>query len=367
MKIPLVDLSKQYAELGGEIDAALKGACERSQFILGPAVEKFEAGFAEFNGVNHCAAVNSGTSAIHLALLAAGIGPGDEVICPTWTFIATIEAVLYAGAKPVLTDCDERTFCMTPELFEEAITPATKAVIPVHIYGYPCRMEEIVQIANKHGIAVIEDAAQSHGASYAGKMTGSFGKAGCFSFYPSKNLGAFGEGGAIVSDDADFIAKVKRLRSHGESERYVHAELGFNMRMSGFQGAILGVKLPHLAEWNEKRRQAGSAYRKALAGTELIFPPEDGEKERQVYHLFVVRSPKRDALREFLTEKGVGTAIHYLKPTHKQPMWTAMFGEQKPLPVSEKLAGEILSLPMYPELTGDQINYIAECVREFHA
>ncbi len=367
MKIPLVDLSAQYAVLGAEIDAALKGACERSQFILGPAVESFEAGFAGFTGTKFCAAVNSGTSALHLALIAAGVRPGDEVVCPTWTFIATIEAVLYAGAIPVLTDVDERTYCMTPEAFSAAITPKTKAVIPVHIYGYPCRMDEIMRIANERGIAVVEDAAQAHGASYAGKPAGSFGKAGCFSFYPSKNLGAFGEGGAIVSDDADFIAKVKRLRSHGESERYIHAELGFNMRMCGFQGAILGVKLPHIAGWNDKRREAGAMYRKALADTPLTLPPEDGDKERQVYHLFVVRAPKRDELREFLTSKGVGTAIHYLKPSHKQPMWTGLFGEHPLLPVSEKLAEEILSLPMYPELGAEQIEYIAGCVREFYS
>lgn len=367
MKVPLIDLSLQYAGLESDIDAALKGACERSQFILGPAVEKFEAEFAGFIGAEACVAVNSGTSALHLALLAAGVGPGDEVICPAWTFIATVEAVLYAGAKPVLTDVDESTYCLTPAGFEAAITPATKAVIPVHIYGYPCDMDGIMRVAAGRGITVIEDAAQSHGATFGGKMTGSFGLAGCFSFYPSKNLGAFGEGGAIVSNEPDFISRLKKLRSHGESERYIHAELGFNMRMSGFQGAILGVKLPHLSKWNEMRRDAAALYYKALNGTPLTLPPKDGEKTGQVFHVFAVRSKERDKLREFLTEKGVGTAIHYLRPTHLQPMWMAMFGEHPPLPVSEKLANEILSLPMFPEITPEQIEYVGGCVREFYS
>jgi len=367
MKIPLVDLGQQYGELKSEIDASLRSICEKTQFILGPSVADFEAAFAEYCGTKGCVAVNSGTSALHLALLAAGIGPGDEVICPSWTFIATIEAVMYTGATPILIDSDEETYNTGPDAVRAAITEKTKAIILVHLYGHPVRMSEVMEMAQERGIAVIEDAAQAHGAMLDGKRVGSIGDIGCFSFYPSKNLGAFGEGGAVTSNNEEWLAHIRSLRSHGETERYVHGEIGFNMRMSGFQGAVLGIKLKHLDVWNEKRRTAASMYRNALKGTPLILPADDRSNTKQVYHMFVVRAPKRDELRASLTEKGIGTGIHYLRPTHKQPLWISRFGDHRPLPVSERLADEVISLPIFPELSEEQVSYIAGSIKEFYA
>ncbi|MEP0814947.1 MAG: DegT/DnrJ/EryC1/StrS family aminotransferase [bacterium] len=367
MKVPLLDLGAQYRAIKPEIDAALLGACEKTQFILGPAVADFEARFAEYCGVAACAAVNSGTNALFLPLHFLGIGPGDEVICPSWTFVATAEAIMYTGATPVLVDCDPVTFNITADAVEAAITERTKAIMPVHLYGRPCDIEGICRVAAARGIPVIEDAAQAHGAAVGGKRVGSFGRFGAFSFYPSKNLGAFGEGGAVVSDDADAIARIKRLRAHGEIERYIHGELGFNMRLEGFQGAVLGVKLAYLERWNEERRRVGGAYRKALSGTPVTMMADDAPGMRQVYHLMVVRAPKRNELRAFLESKGIGTAIHYLLPVHKQPLWLEKYGDNLSLPVSETLADEILSLPMYPEMADEQIEYVCAAVKEFYS
>lgn len=366
MQIPLVDLSHQYRELADDISAALSSVCSKTAFILGPSVTSFENAFAEYLGVKHCIAVNSGTSALHLALLALEVGPDDEVICPSWTFIASIEAILYTGATPVLVDSDIETFNISPTAVIDAITPRTKAIMPVHLYGRPAAMDELTNIARDNGIAIIEDAAQAHGALYRGAYAGAIGEIGCFSFYPSKNLGAYGEGGAVTTNSDELAAKVRMMRSHGEIERYIHKTIGYNYRMSGFQGAVLGVKLPYLDRWNDGRRAVADMYYKALAGTPLTLPPLDDDDMHQVYHVFVCRAPERDKLRAFLTEKGIGTGIHYLLPTHQQPLWLDLFGEHTPLPVSEKLAKEALSLPMFPELTQEQVDYIAEAVREYY-
>lgn len=366
MQIPLVDLSHQYCELADDINSALVNVCSKTAFILGPAVTSFETAFADYLGIKHCIAVNSGTSALHLALLALEVGPNDEVICPSWTFIASIEAILYTGAKPVLVDSDIGTYNISPSAVREAITPRTKAIMPVHIYGRPAAMDELTNIARENGIAIVEDAAQAHGAIYRGSYCGAIGEIGCFSFYPSKNLGAYGEGGAVTTNNDELAYHVRMMRSHGEIERYVHKVIGYNYRMCGFQGAVLGVKLPYLDRWNEGRRKVADMYHGALSGTPLTLPPLEEEDTYQVYHVFVCRAPERDKLREFLTSKGIGTGIHYLLPTHKQPLWLDMFGEHPSLPVSELLANEALSLPMFPEVTQEQVDYIADSVREFY-
>jgi dTDP-4-amino-4,6-dideoxygalactose transaminase len=366
MTVPLVDLSRQYREIEAEIRAALTGVLDKTQFILGAAVGDFERKFADYLGVKHVVAVNSGTSALHLALLALDVGSGDEVICPSWTFIATIEAVLYTGATPVLVDCDPITYNISPDAIRSALTARTKAILPVHLYGRPAEMAEIAAIAREHGIAVVEDAAQAHGARYRGAYAGAIGDVGCFSFYPSKNLGAYGEGGAVTTNNDEIAHKVRMLRSHGEIERYVHQTLGFNMRMEGFQGAVLGVKLRYLDRWNEKRRDAAAMYKDALAGSPLILPADDGDGMYQVYHVYFCRAPERDKLRAFLTEQGIGTGIHYLLPSHKQPLWIERFGEHSPLPVSEMLAAEAISLPMFPEISRDEIAFVAEKIADFY-
>ena len=361
--IPLVDLKAQYLRVKDEIDAAIQSVLESGQFALGPAVESFERAFAAYCGTSYAVAVNSGTSALHLALLAAGVGPGDEVITVPFTFVATVAAIEYTGAKPVFVDIDPDFYTMDPSLLERAITPRTKAVVPVHLFGQPAAMDSITAVATRYGLAVIEDACQAHGAEDKGRRVGAMGDVGCFSFYPAKNLGAYGEGGAAVTSNPAHAERMRRLRSWGEQRRYEHQLRGFNYRMDGIQGAILGAKLNHLEEWTEARRRHALTYARLLAGTAAHLPLER-TGVRHVYHIFAVRLRERDEWRVRLSNLRVQTGIHYSMPVHLQHAYRDLGYQQGDFPVSESVADEILSLPMFPELTEAQMRTIVE---PFHA
>jgi dTDP-4-amino-4,6-dideoxygalactose transaminase len=359
--IPFVDLPAQFRALKPEIDAAVGRVLENAQFILGPAVTSFEKDFAAFCRTAEAIGVNSGTSALHLSLLAAGVGPGDEVITVPFTFVATIAAIEYAGARPVLVDVEPEFLMMDPVKLEAAITPRTKAIIPVHIFGQSADMDPILAIARKHGVVVIEDACQAHGAEYKGRRCGSMGQLGCFSFYPGKNLGAYGEGGAVVTNDPDLAKRIRLLRAWGEETRYEHKYRGFNYRMDGVQGAVLGVKLRYLEAWTEARRKNAAEYGRQLADTVARLPRER-QDTRHVYHLYVVRLPQRDVWRERLTDAGVQTGVHYPIPVHLQPAYRDLGYSAGDFPVSEHASTEVLSLPMFPELTADQIREVAHAL-----
>jgi dTDP-4-amino-4,6-dideoxygalactose transaminase len=360
--IPLVDLKAQYRGLKPEIDQAIQRVLDDAQFILGPAVSSFEKDFAAFCHTAEAIGVNSGTSALHLALLAAGVHPGDEVITVPFTFVATVAAIEYAQAKPVFVDIEPTYYAMDPANIERAITPRTKAIVPVHLYGQPADMDAIGDVADRHGLIVIEDACQSHGSEYKGRRCGSMGSLGCFSFYPGKNLGAYGEGGAIVTSDPALAAKIRLLRSWGEEVRYEHKYKGFNYRMDGVQGAVLGVKLKHLEAWTEARRSRAAEYTRRLTGTSASAPAER-PTSRHVYHQYVVRVPERDAWRAALTEAGVQTGVHYPVPVHLQPAYADLGYSRGDFPIAEQAAAEVLSLPMFPELTDEQIASIATVFR----
>ncbi len=356
--IPFVDLPAQFRVLKPEIDAAIGRVLENAQYILGPAVTSFEEDFAKFCRTSEAIGVNSGTSALHLSLLAAGVGPGDEVITVPFTFVATVAAIEYAGAKPILVDVEPEFLTMDPAKLETAITPRTKAIIPVHLFGQPADMDPILAIARKHGLVVIEDACQAHGSEYKGRRCGSMGQLGCFSFYPGKNLGAYGEGGAIVTSDPALAKKIRLLRAWGEETRYEHKYRGFNYRMDGIQGAILGVKLRYLEGWTEARRRNAAEYGRALAGG-AVRVPQERRDARHVYHLYVVRLQQRDVWRERLTQAGVQTGVHYPIPVHLQPAYRDLGYSAGDFPVCEHASTEVLSLPMFPELTPDQIREVA--------
>jgi len=358
--VPFLDLKAQYAAIKQDIDAAIQSVVSDCAFISGPYVKAFEDKFAEYCGVKHCVAVNSGTSALHLALLAAGVRPGDEVITAANTFIATCEAISYCGANPVLVDVDEATYNIDPKLIEAAITPQTKAILPVHLYGRPAPMDAINKIAAARGITVIEDACQAHGATYKGKLAGSLSQAGCFSFYPGKNLGAYGEGGAIVTDNDDWANEFRLMRDHGSLQKYHHDAVGYNYRMEGIQGAVLGAKLKHLPRWSELRRAHADRYRQQMADANLILPPADDDSQ-SVYHLFIVQVDDRSRFQDDLKEEGVSTLIHYPIPVHLQKA----YGDRQwpSFPVTERLSGRIVSLPMYAELTDAQIDHVADAAK----
>lgn len=360
--IPLVDLPAQFRALKPEIEAAVSQVFANAQFILGPAVAAFERDFAAFCHTSHAVGVNSGTSALHLSLLAAGVGPGDEVVTVPFTFVATIAAIEYAGAKPVLVDVEPGYLTMDPAKLEAAITPRTKAIIPVHLFGQPADMDPIMAIAKRHGLVVIEDACQAHGAEYKGVRCGAIGQLGCFSFYPGKNLGAYGEGGAVVTGDPALADRIRLLRAWGEEVRYEHKYRGFNYRMDGVQGAILGVKLRYLEAWTEARRRNAAEYSRRLADTPAQPLPERDDV-RHVYHLYVVRLQQRDAWRERLTEAGVQTGVHYPIPVHLQPAYHDLGYRAGDFPVCEQASREVLSLPMFPELTDAQIDTITSALR----
>jgi dTDP-4-amino-4,6-dideoxygalactose transaminase len=360
--IPFVDLKGQYQSIKPEIDAAIGRVLESAQFILGDEVAAFERDFAAYCGTREAIGLNSGTSALHLALLAAGVGPGDEVITVPFTFVATVSTIVYAGATPVLVDIEPGTYTMDPSKLEAAITPRTKAIVPVHLYGQPADMDPILEIARRRGVAVIEDAAQAHGADYKGRRCGSMSAMACFSFYPGKNLGAYGEGGAVVTSDPDLARRIRVLRSWGEERRYEHSVKGFNYRMDGIQGAILGVKLRHLERWTEQRRARAQRYREALADTPAVLPVVRPDV-RHVFHVYAVRLPQRDAWRARFTELGIQVGVHYPIPVHLQPAHRDLGYDRGAFPVAERVASEILSLPIYPELTDEQIEMVAGTLR----
>lgn len=362
--IPLVDLKKQYESIKSEIDDAIADVVQSCQFILGDQVESFEADFAAYCQTKFAFGVNSGTSALHLALLAAAVGPGDEVITASYTFVATAAAICYTGAKPVFVDIDPRTCNIDPAKIEAAITPNTKVIMPVHLYGSCADMDPIINIARKHNLLVIEDAAQAHGAEYKQRRAGSMGELACFSFYPGKNLGAYGEAGAVVTNNEKYVELIKQLRDQGQSKKYYHERIGYNYRMEGMQGAILGVKLRHLDDWNLARRKHAATYARELAdtGLRLIEEPPDS---KSVYHVFSVFTEQRDDLRQHLQAAGISTGIHYPIPVHLQRGFLHLGYRAGDLPHTERACKEVLSLPMYPELTSEALMQVADSVRQF--
>lgn len=364
MRIPLVDLYAQYQAIQPEIDAAIQRVIANSSYILGPEVKKFEGNWAAFCGVKHAVGTDSGTAALHLALLLLGVGPGDEVITTTHTFVATAEVVSLTGARPVFVDIDPRTYNLDSEKVEAAITPRTKVLMPVHLYGQPAEMDSLLAIAKAHNLRVIEDAAQAHGATYRGKPAGSMGDISCFSFYPGKNLGAYGDGGMLVTNDSDLANRAQMLRNHGRRDKYEHLLVGYGYRLDALQAAILDVKLRHLKDWNERRRAHAEYYTKLLSGLDVVTPFEPPHL-CGVYHLYVVATPKRDALLKHLKARGIEGGIHYPIPLHLQPVYRDLGYHSGDFPLAETAANQVLSLPMYPELTNEQIEYIAEAVREF--
>ena len=363
MKIPFVDLKIQYANIKEEVLDEISQALDGMQLFLGKNVQTLEAEYAAYCNTEFAIGVSSGTDALHIALRACGVGPGDEVITVSHTFIATVEAIILAGAKPVLIDIDPETYNMDPRQLEAAITPQTKAVIPVHIYGQPADMDPIVDIARAHNLKIVEDACQAHGAEYKGRRTGSIGDAGCFSFYFTKNLGAYGEGGIITTSDPEIADRCRMARDHGQNAKYHHAMIGINGRLDEIQAAVLKIKLRHLDEWLESRRTLAERYNSNLPKD--YFVPQEMPWAKHVYHLYVIRTPERDKLREYLDSKGVASGMHYPIPVHLQKAWRDSGGIELSLPVTEKITQEIISLPMYPELTPEEVDYVCNCVNEF--
>ena len=359
--IPLVDLGAQYQIIKADVRRAIDRVLESSQYVLGPEVAAFEEEFAACCRVEHAIGVNSGTSALHLALLAAGVGPGDEVITVPFTFIATAAAVAYTGATPVFVDVDPVSYNMDPTPLEAAITPRTRAIMPVHLYGQPADMDPIMAVAARHNLTVIEDAAQAHGAEYRGRRAGSIGHIGCFSFYPAKNLGAYGEGGAITTNDAAIAHRLRLLRDWGTESKYHHEVLGYNYRLETLQAAILRVKLRHLEAWTEARRAHASRYDELLAGG-LVGVPRARADSRHVYHIYAVRTSQRAELQQALGAAGIQTGIHYPIPVHLQPAFAALGHGPGSFPHAESAAREVLSLPMFAELTDEQILAVAAAV-----
>jgi dTDP-4-amino-4,6-dideoxygalactose transaminase len=365
--IPFSDLPAQHRSIRAELDAAIAGILDSAQFILGPAVERFERKFAQFCGVKEAIGLNSGTSALHLALLSLDVGPGDEVVTTASTFIATAAAIGYTGARPVLVDVEPQRFTLDPARLEAAITPRTRAIIPVHLYGQMADMDPIVEIAERHGIAIIEDAAQAHAATYKGRSAGSVGRLGCFSFYPGKNLGACGEAGAVVTDDPALARRVRAMRDWGQIERSVHELPGYNYRMEGLQGAVLEVKLRHLPSWTQARQRVAKRYDQLFARStvaEQMRLPRPCPDGAHVYHQYVIRVQERDRLRDELRKRGVETAVHYPTPVHLQPVSRPLGYERGAFPESERLALEIISLPIYPELGDKQIERVVAATEE---
>lgn len=364
MPIPFLDLKAHHQAIRGEIDSAIREVIDTGAFAGGPFVERFEKEFAEFCGASHSVGVGSGTDALWFVLLGLGIGPGDEVITVPMTFMATTEAISFCGATPVLVDIDPKTYTMDPAKLEQAITPRTKAIIPVHLYGQMADMDPILEIANRHGLYVIEDACQAHGAEYKGRKAGSMGVAGCFSFYPGKNLGAFGEAGAVVTSDNNLMKAMQMLRDHGQERKYHHAVIGWNGRMDGIQGAVLRVKLKRLTEANRARRAHARFYNELLAGIPMVTLPSEAQGRTHVYHVFAVRVPNRDRVMKALSDRGVGCGVHYPVPIHLQPAYKSLGHKSGDFPVAEQCANEFLSLPMFPELTEVQVK---DVVAEFGA
>lgn len=365
MNIPLVDLKAQYAPLKDEILERIAKVLDGMYLFLGENVQALEKEFAAFCGVRHGIGVSDGTVAIQLILRAMGIGTGDEVITVSHTFIATGEAIALAGATPVFVDIDPATYLMDVAQVEAKITPCTKAIVPVHLYGQTVQMDPLLAIAKRHELKVIEDACQAHGAEYGGRRAGSLGDAAAFSFYFSKNLGAYGEGGFVTTDDDELAHRLRMLRDHGSERRYYHDVIGLNGRLDEIQAAVLRVKLPHLAEWNAQRRSHARRYNELLRDTPVTVPCE-APGNLPVYHLYVIRAPERDALQAWLKQQGVGTGIHYPVPIHLQNAFKSFGAQVGALPVTERAVTEILSLPMYAELTDEQIAFTADTIKAFY-
>jgi len=361
--IPLTDLKAQYLSIKAEIDAAVLRVLDGGRFILGEEVGDFEREFAAFCGVAHCAGVSSGTAALHLALVACGIGPGDEVITTPLTFIATAEAIRHAGALPVFVDVEQDSLCLDPSLIAPVITPRTKAILVVHLHGNPASMDAILETGARYGLTVLEDAAQAHGAEYRGRRAGSMGAVGCFSFFPGKNLGAYGDAGAVVSNDRAITDSVGQLRDHGRRGKYEHEVEGFNHRMDAIQAAVLRVKLRYLEKWNRRRREVAARYRSGLRG--MVVCPQERRETVPANHVFAVRTSRREELRAYLAEHGIETGIHYPIPLHLQPALCFLKYEAGRFPVAEQAAQQLLSLPIHPDMTDGQVDLVVDRVRAF--
>jgi dTDP-4-amino-4,6-dideoxygalactose transaminase len=362
-RVPFLDLGAQFATIRDEVLEALREVAESTAYVLGPKVAEFEKAFAAHIGSRHCIGVNSGTSALHLALICAGVRPGDEVITVPMTFIATTWAISYIGAEPVFVDVDPVTYTMDVRRLEQRITRRTRAILPVHLYGQPADLEPILEIGRRRGIPVIEDAAQAHGAGYHGRGAGTLGLCGCFSFYPGKNLGACGEAGAVVTDDDAVAGRLRALRDHAQGRRYYHAELGFNYRMDAFQGAVLGVKLKHLGAWTEARRRRADRYRERLDRLPLKLPVEASGR-RHVWHLFVALHARRDEIRRELEARGVPTGLHYPVPVHLQDAYDHLEHRPGDFPIAERVARDCFTLPLYPEMTDEQQDRVIDALHE---
>jgi len=358
MQVPFLDLKAHHDSMRGELETAIREVMDSNAFAGGPFVAKFEQDFATYCGVADAIGVGNGTDALWLSMLALGIGAGDEVITVPMTFMATAEAISYSGAKPVFVDIDERTYTLDPDLLERAISPRTKAIIPVHLFGQAADMDAILEIARRRGLPVIEDACQAHGAEYRGRKTGSIGTAGCFSFYPGKNLGALGEAGAVVTNNEELRNKIQMLRDHGQAKKYHHALIGWNARMDGIQGAALRVKLKHLDRANQARRANARFYDQHLAEVEEVILPTEAEYARHVYHLYVVRVQDRERVLQAMANRGIACGIHYPIPVHLQEAYRFLGHRKGSFPVAERCAEEFLSLPMYPELTTTQLGAV---------
>lgn len=375
MNVPFLDLKTQYLSIKPEIQNALQQVLDSTAFAGGPFVAQFEKEFAAFCQAEHCVGVGNGTDALWMALLALGVGPGDEVITVPDTFIATAEAISYCGAIPVFVDVDEKSYNMDPNRLEDYLKSrfasgavrsgsTLKAIIPVHLFGQTADMDPIIELARKYGLAVIEDASQAHGALYKGRPAGSMGDAGCFSFYPGKNLGAYGEAGAVVTNSASLADKMRMLRDHGSSKKYYHQVVGWNARMDGFQGAVLSVKLKYLPAWNEGRRRNAHLYNAYLKGLDGVVTPAEMDYAKHVYHVYALRTGNRDSLIGKLNEKGIGTNVHYPVPVHLQNAYKFLGLKQGSYPVAEKVASEFISLPMFAELTEEQIEFVAAEIKK---
>jgi len=362
--VPLVDLQAQYAAIKEEIDSAVGRVLNHCGFIMGPEVEAFEKAFADYCGTEQAVGVASGTAALHLAVMACGAGPGDEVITTPFTFFASGEAISQSGARPVFVDIDPQTYNIDPDRIEDAITPRTRAIMPVHLYGQPAEMDPILEVARRHGLKVIEDAAQAHGAEYAGRRAGSIGDLACFSFYPSKNLGAYGDGGMVTGSDPELMAQVRKQRDHGRVSKYEHDQLGWGYRLDALQAAILGVKLRHLDDWNAARRDRACRYTELFADVEVVTPVAL-DHVKHIYHCYVIRTPRRDELVEHLKKEGTGVVIHYPLPLHLQPAYEDLGYKMGDFPVSEACAAEVVSLPMFPELTDEQQQRVVSQIKGF--
>jgi dTDP-4-amino-4,6-dideoxygalactose transaminase len=366
MQVPLLDLKAQYAGIKDEVMCAIERVCASQMLCLGPAVEEFERELADYCGCKHAIGVSSGTDALLVSLMTLGIKPGDEVITTPFTFFATAGVIARLGATPVFVDVDEQSYNLDSGLIEEKITERTRAIIPVHLFGQVAQMKPIMEIAERHRLAVVEDAAQAIGATQDGVKCGNFGDIGCFSFYPTKNLGGFGDGGLVTTNQESLATRVKLLRTHGEDPRYFYKAIGGNFRLDAIQGAVLSVKLKYVNKWNEKRRQNAAIYDRILADSAVKGPKIDANNV-STYHQYTVRVPKRDELQKYLAEQGVSTAVFYPKPLHLQDCFSGLGYKKGDLPVAERLCGEVLSLPIYPELKQEQVEYVGNTILRFYS